>query len=357
MNRPVFQLTLMFAALLAVCQSGCTTLGSLGLPFGNSPDKLLRTTDQFLKEAVLPANMPSELSRRVLDSYILEPGDTVLIEAAEFDSVARFPGDQTIMLDGMISLGKYGQLQVSGKTLAMLQTEVQAIVDGYEQAKWNEERLAAESKLREEALRDLPTGQAGAVRDLPSSAVEDIERQLNLEVPRPEVGPISVRIVSLSSKAYYVLGQVNSPGRFVMNGQETVLDAILAAGGLTDQANRHKIILSRPSRPCDSRVVLPICYNHITQLGDTSTNYQIRPGDRIVVVGKSFFDDVMETICPKRNESCPACGPPQTRRCIPFLNCNFGDVVLPTTLHEEVAPPAPSPVTEQVIEESAAANG
>ena len=37
----------------------------------------------------------------------------------------------------------------------------------------------------------------------------------------------------------------------------------------------------RPTPPRSCRVVLPICYRQITQLGDTSTNYQIKPGDRI----------------------------------------------------------------------------
>ena len=59
--------------------------------------------------------------------------------------------------------------------------------------------------------------------------------------------------------------------------------AILAAGGLTDRASRRSIILSRPTHPDGCRVVLPVCYDEIVQLGDTTTNYQIAPGDRIFV--------------------------------------------------------------------------
>jgi hypothetical protein len=49
--------------------------------------------------------------------------------------------------------------------------------------------------------------------------------------------------------------------------------------------------------------VLPICYEEIVQLGDTSTNYQIAAGDRIFVPAKSFW----ENLCHKE-KPCLPCG-------------------------------------------------
>ena len=37
------------------------------------------------------------------------------------------------------------------------------------------------------------------------------------------------------------------------------------------------------------RIVLPVCWKQIVQLGDTTTNYQIAPGDRIYVPGRGFM--------------------------------------------------------------------
>lgn len=106
------------------------------------------------------------------------------------------------------------------------------------------------------------------------------------------------------SKVYYVLGEVNAPGSFPLIGRETVLDAIVAAGGLTNRADHCDIILSRPSCPDDCRIVLPICYDQIVQLGDTSTNYQIMPGDRIFVATRSCW----EGLCPgKKKQGCLEC--------------------------------------------------
>jgi hypothetical protein len=122
----------------------------------------------------------------------------------------------------------------------------------------------------------------------------------------PEIGPITVRLINRVSKVYYVLGEVNAPGSFPVQGRETVLDAIITAGGLTERASRRNIILSRPTEPHGCRIVLPICYREIVQLGDTSTNYQLAPGDRIFVPTRTFWEELF----PNKPE-CPPCGGPQ----------------------------------------------
>lgn len=50
-------------------------------------------------------------------------------------------------------------------------------------------------------------------------------------------------------------------------------------------------------------MVLPICYREIVQVGDTSTNYQIAPGDRIYVPTRTFTEE----LC-RNKPDCPPCG-------------------------------------------------
>jgi polysaccharide biosynthesis/export protein len=164
-----------------------------------------------------------------------------------------------VMPDGTISLGRFGQLQVAGKTVEEIGAAVRAFVEA--QAK---------------------------------------------EAKDKEIGPIVVRVVTRVSKVFYVLGEVNAPGSFTLNGRETVLDGILAAGGLTDKASRRNIILTRPTRPDGCRVVLPICYREIVQVGDTSTNYQLLPGDRIFVASRTVWEEMFH-----KKEECAPCGLPQ----------------------------------------------
>ena len=65
----------------------------------------------------MPAAVPRELDKQPLPPYTVEPGDVLLVQPADVDSTARLPGDQPIMPDGTIQLGKYGKLQVAGKTV------------------------------------------------------------------------------------------------------------------------------------------------------------------------------------------------------------------------------------------------
>jgi hypothetical protein len=53
--------------------------------------------------------------------------------------------------------------------------------------------------------------------------------------------------------------------------------------------------------------VLPVCWKNIVQLGDTATNYQIAPGDRIYVPSRAAAE-----VLPgfkKHADKNPCCGP------------------------------------------------
>lgn len=248
-----------WAALVCLAMSiaGCSGSGSFTLfPTG---DFLLKST-RFVRRPVprsLP--VPRELEKTVLPQYILQPGDVLIVEPTTLDSPLRFPADQTILADGTIDLGRYGRLVVAGKTVEQVETDVTATVRSVE--------------------------------------------------PGP-IDPINVRLINPTSAVYYVLGEVSSPGSYPLIGRETVLDAILQAGGLSDRASPCNIVLSRPSLPDGCRTVLPVCYRQIAQLGDTSTNYQVMPGDRIYVatrtLGEACFNKRPCPLCEGRQCPCPA---------------------------------------------------
>jgi hypothetical protein len=178
----------------------------------------------------------------------------LLVQPVDLESPVRLPGDQPVLTDGTIQLGKYGRPAVAGRTVE----EIERLV---------RERLAAQEK---------------------------------------DAGPITVRVITRASKVFYVLGEVNSPGSFTLTGRETVLDAILTAGGLTPRAVHQGIILVRPTPAGSCRIVLPVCYDDIVQAGDTATNYQIFPGDRVFVPSPGCLEQLFH------KRTCAPCTPPQT---------------------------------------------
>ena len=227
---------------LAICLllgifSGCSGLGDL------SPSNNRQNEDAKLLRESQPATPPRELDLVTHPPFVLEAGDALLIQPVDLESTVRLPNDQVVQPDGSIDLGKYGRLFVAGRPITEIETAIQQAV-----------RLSEKTKNN------------------------------------TDPGFIDVRLVSRTSKNYYVLGEVNTPGSFPVIGRETVLDAIIAAGGVTDRASLENVALSRPSRPGYPRTVMPVCYPAIVQLGDTTTNYQMRPGDRIFVPSKAFCE-------------------------------------------------------------------
>jgi protein involved in polysaccharide export with SLBB domain len=115
-----------------------------------------------------------------------------------------------------------------------------------------------------------------------------LEKHLSSYMESPEVW---VDVSGYNSKVFYVItdgaGSGDNVRRIPICGNETVLDALAAIGGLS-QFSSKKIWISRPS-PTNSKkgTILTVDYAAITQRGATETNYQIMPGDRIFIAPDS----------------------------------------------------------------------
>jgi polysaccharide export outer membrane protein len=82
---------------------------------------------------------------------------------------------------------------------------------------------------------------------------------------------------------------------------------------LTDSAARGQITLVRPTPAHSCRIVLPVCYQQIVQHGDTASNYQLAPGDRIYVPAScgwfEFLGLKRKNGCGKPTQPCPLDAP------------------------------------------------
>jgi SLBB domain len=76
---------------------------------------------------------------------------------------------------------------------------------------------------------------------------------------------------------------VVAPGKLPWTGGETVLDVMKNAGGLIPTADPKNIRLVRPPRGGKPARIYKIDLEAITERGEIEKNYQIFPGDRIVV--------------------------------------------------------------------------
>jgi polysaccharide export outer membrane protein len=215
------------------------------------------------EEKIANGNIPREFQKVSMPDYVLEAPDLLLVEVLEALPGRPISGERLVRPDGKISLGFYGDVYVAGLTLSEVKEKIILHLRKY---------------LTDQALGlidvDPETGQP---------ALDPKTKQPKLIDPK-DSSTVFVDVTAYNSKNYYVEGDVAITGRLPITGNETVLDALHYAGGILPTAAPQNIRLVRPAPPgacCEQ--VLPVNLAAIMSGGDPTTNYQLMPGDRLVV--------------------------------------------------------------------------
>ena len=202
--------------------------------------------------AVLAPLPPREFHKVTQPDYVVEPPDLIVVEVLEALPGQPITGERLVRPDGRISLGYYGEVYVAGLTT----TEIKAKVI-----------LHLRNFLSEATLG------LSATRDGKS-----------FNVPAALSSRVFVDLAAYNSKVYYVQGQVETPSRLPVTGNETVLDALSYAGGVVGlNLAQTRIRLVRPASRDHLVQQLQVDLAAIVERGDAATNYQIMPGDRLIV--------------------------------------------------------------------------
>jgi len=264
-------------------------------------------------------DIPRELVKVTLPDYRVEPPDVLLIEAVRaipkppyraepldvlFVQLAipipnePLSGPVSIEPDGMINLGTAygGSLSVVGLTIPEIKAAIEKHLTETVKLKAPQvsvslaqgraaQRISGPHLVRQDGTISL--GTYGSVRVAGMTLAEVryvIESHLSNYLQNPE---ISVDVGAYNSKLYYVIQDGGGVGqtitRLPITGNDTVLDALAQLGGLTSVASKDRIWVSRPSPSGAAHQILPVNWRAITENGDTATNYQLMPGDRVFV--------------------------------------------------------------------------
>jgi polysaccharide biosynthesis/export protein len=124
-----------------------------------------------------------------------------------------------------------------------------------------------------------------AVGKTPSQLARDIEKVLGEYVRSPQINVIVTQPTSAFSQIK-VIGEVARPQSIAYRDGLTVLDAVLAVGGLGPFAagNRSKIVRNTKGKSTEIKVKLADLVND----GDMRQNIALQPGDVIVIPQSRF---------------------------------------------------------------------
>jgi len=137
-----------------------------------------------------------------------------------------------------------------------------------------------DGKISTPLVEDMP-----AVGKTPVVLARDVEKELSVYVKSPQVNIIVTKPASAFSQVK-VIGQVLHPAAVPYREGMTVLDAVLAVGGLANFAagNRAHIVRMAQGKEIELSVRLEALVNS----GDMRQNLRLQPGDVLVVPESRF---------------------------------------------------------------------
>jgi polysaccharide export outer membrane protein len=150
--------------------------------------------------------------------------------------------------------------------------------DALEIVVWKEPTLSGPVKVRPDGFITLPLineiQTVGMTTGQLRKILEDKYREF---VASPFV---TIRVAGITSSEIFLIGQVAKPGAYPATGNDTVLQLLTRAGGLSIFADRHDIKIVRREGGKVTEYIVD--YDAIVK-GDLKQDILLRPGDRIIV--------------------------------------------------------------------------
>jgi polysaccharide biosynthesis/export protein len=113
----------------------------------------------------------------------------------------------------------------------------------------------------------------------------DIEKKLATYVRDPIVTVIVTGFVGPYGEQVRVVGEAARPQFLPYRQKMTLLDVMIAVGGLTDYADGNRAVLQRTA---EGGKQYQLRIKDLLKRGDVSANVEVRPGD-ILIIPQSFF--------------------------------------------------------------------
>ena len=187
----------------------------------------------LLGACATPAPVPVELTQAPAHSYLIGPGDSVNIIVWRNPEVSMAV---PVRPDGKITTPLVEDLQASGKT--------------------------------------------------PTELARDIEKSLAKFIQQPVVTVVVTGFVGTYGEQIRVIGQAARPQALPYRRDMSLMDVLIAVGGVTEFASGNKATIIRKVNGKLEK--LPVRLDDLIKDGDISANIAMRPGD-VLVVPESFF--------------------------------------------------------------------
>lgn len=152
---------------------------------------------------------------------------------------------------------------------------------------WQNPDLSVTVPVRPDGRISVPLLQdVVAAQKTPSQLAKDIKTGLSEFVKEPEVTVMVTDFTGTYSEQVRVIGEAAKPQAIPYRARMSVLDVMIAAGGLTEFAAGNRSLIVRQHDGQTEQI--PVDLDSLLKDGDISANVPVMPGD-IVVIPQSWF--------------------------------------------------------------------
>jgi polysaccharide biosynthesis/export protein len=154
---------------------------------------------------------------------------------------------------------------------------------------WRNPELGARVQVRPDGrittplITDMP-----AVGKTPTMLAQDIRLQLSRYINDPIVSVIVNNFNGTYSQQVRVIGATEQPASLPYRANMTLLDAMIAVGGLGEYAAGNRARLVRYDRGTGRQSEFALRISDLIRRGDTSANVRLQPGDVILIPESAF---------------------------------------------------------------------
>jgi len=154
---------------------------------------------------------------------------------------------------------------------------------------WRNPELGAKVQVRPDGrittplITDLP-----AVGKTPAMLADDIKLQLSQYIENPIVSVIVNNFAGTYSQQIRIVGATEKPASLPYRANMTLLDAMIAVGGLSEYAAGNRARLVRYDRDSGQQREYRVRLGDLLKRGDSRANVRLAPGD-VIIIPESMF--------------------------------------------------------------------
>ncbi len=152
---------------------------------------------------------------------------------------------------------------------------------------WRNPELSTSVEVRPDGRLSIPLVEdVVAIGKTPTHLARDLEQRLSKYVKEPVVTVIAEGFVGPFTEQVRVVGEAEQPRAVPYRADMTVLDLMIAVGGLTRYASGNNTVLVRAVGGKQQSYTVHL--NDLLNDGDVSSNVALQPGDILIIPQRLF---------------------------------------------------------------------